>query len=77
VAKISARGAIEILRLKTRSKSNHDYTYEYLLTSDGRVLVKSTGTFKSGWTLLGSLPASQQTAGFMREIVRKHGREVV
>lgn len=48
MAKISARGATEVARLKAKSESS-GATYIYILTSDGRVLMRDSRD--SGFTV--------------------------
>lgn len=50
MAKISARGAKEIARIKAISPAGDGYTYSFVLTSDGRVLRK--GDLDSGYTIV-------------------------
>lgn len=41
MAKISARGATEVARLKAKSEASGE-TYIYLMTSDGRILMRNS-----------------------------------
>lgn len=41
MAKISARGATEVARIKARSEASGE-TYIYLMTSDGRILMRNS-----------------------------------
>ena len=50
MAKISARGATEIARVKAHSEAA-DVDYLFVLTSDGRVLSRYAGENGSGYTL--------------------------
>jgi len=78
MAKIAARGATEVVRLRARSKTHHAFTYLYVLASDGRVLVRDTGDTPSGYSLLGKImDRNLRNEKTLRETIRRMGREVV
>lgn len=51
MAKISARGAREVARLKVRSAFPGGGEYLYVMTTDGRVLRRATGDAGTGYTV--------------------------
>jgi hypothetical protein len=77
MAKISARGAREIARIKGyRSLDGDEWTATFVLTDDGRVLRKLDGL--TGYSIQGRIKdPKNRTADFLRTIVvRRFGYRV-
>jgi|HubBroStandDraft_5_1064220.scaffolds.fasta_scaffold00014_3 hypothetical protein len=58
MAKISARGATEVGRVKARTTSGVEFLF--VMTSDGRVLRRATGDLATGYILLSRGVAPQR-----------------
>jgi hypothetical protein len=77
MAKISARGATEIARLKVQRKGQ-DFQMLYVLCSDGRVLARITGANGNSFHVRGNVrDEKNRTAEFLAIIVKRDGLEVV
>jgi hypothetical protein len=77
MAKISARGATEVARVRGQ-REGADFQMIYVMCSDGRVLRRSTGEFGSGYSVRGKVSRPEnRTAEYLRAIVKRDGLKVV
>lgn len=81
MAKITARNATEIARIKTELSADDPVKYLWVLRSDGKVLRRLTGDVSTNYTIIGRLanaPAEKSAgAGALARIAIKRGHTVV
>lgn len=85
MAKINARGAREVARLRTKARTlstGTKVTTTFVLRSDGKVLSSATykeadgGGFRDGLKVTGTVGTTNVTAGALRSFVLRRGYEV-
>ena len=76
MAKISANGAHEVARIRAISPAG--YTYIWIMTSDGRVLTRTTGELSDGYTVAHrGLRRSLRTREALLRIAQIRGYRVI
>lgn len=76
MAKISANGATEMARIKSR-KANSNIEWLWVMCSDGRILRRTTGDLGTGYSVYRRGWNGDRTQAVLVEMARAAGHEVL